>query len=109
MSDRGTDAIYLGSGSPLGKSGVLVWDIITGKIWSVEKNGIKFHCDVFPLLEHHPRLTHLDQLFRPVEDNSKDEVDNETQQAQLNKSREEVKQWVPREEIQLQGPQLTAD
>jgi hypothetical protein len=50
LRDRGFEAIYLCSGRPFGKSGILVWDIRSQKIRSVILEGLKYYLNDFPLI-----------------------------------------------------------
>ena len=77
MRDRSYEAVYLCRGSPFGKAGILVWDIRTQKIRSVDPYGVKYHQDDFPLRKEQRRLTDLQQLRRQVGNLDSPELEEE--------------------------------
>jgi hypothetical protein len=95
LQDRAFEAIYLCSGSPLGKSGILVWDIHTQKIRSVILEGVKYYLNDFPLRKQNCILTYLLQVHRQVGDAFDLEIEEKTPQVQPNQNQND--EGVPRE------------
>ena len=110
MRDRSYEAIYLCRGSPFGKAGILVWEIRTQKIRSVDPYAVKYHRDDFPLRKEHRRLTDLQQLRRQVEPTSSPELEEESPQELVDESKGvEATETTPRENPLPQAEPRTAD